>query len=72
MAVTDINGEDRLVQRTFAEHLEKVLGWESVYAYNAETFGPQSTLGRGVHQPADGLRDEMKAGDFLAALQTLR
>ena len=32
MALTDSNSEDRLVQRTFAEHLEKVLGWESVYA----------------------------------------
>ena len=31
--ITDINSEDRLVQRTFAEHLEKVLGWESVYVY---------------------------------------
>ncbi|MDI6809502.1 MAG: hypothetical protein QME66_11055 [Candidatus Eisenbacteria bacterium] len=46
MAITDINSEDRLVQRTFAEHLEKVLGWESVYAYNNETFGPQGMLGR--------------------------
>jgi len=27
MAYTDINSEDRLVQATFAEHLEKVLGW---------------------------------------------
>ena len=32
MAYTDINSEDRLVQATFAEHLEKVLGWDSVYA----------------------------------------
>lgn len=39
MALTDINSEDRLVQQTFAEHLEQVLGWESVYAYKAETFG---------------------------------
>ncbi|MGH8589441.1 MAG: type I restriction enzyme endonuclease domain-containing protein [Gammaproteobacteria bacterium] len=31
--ITDINNEDRLVQQTFAEHLEKALGWESVYAY---------------------------------------
>jgi type I restriction enzyme, R subunit len=46
MAYTDINSEDRLVQATFAEHLEKVLGWESVYAWNDETFGPGSTLGR--------------------------
>ncbi len=46
MAITPINGEDRLVQKTFAEHLEKVLGWDSVYAYKAETFGPDGTLGR--------------------------
>ena len=46
MAVTGINGEDRLVQATFAMHLEKVLGWDSVYAWNDETFGPDGTLGR--------------------------
>ena len=46
MAYTDINSEDRLVQATFAEHLEEVLGWESVYAWNDETFGPGGTLGR--------------------------
>ncbi len=46
MAVTPINGEDRLVQATFARHLEQVLGWESVYAFNDETFGPTGTLGR--------------------------
>jgi len=46
MAYTDINSEDRLVQQTFAEHLEGVLGWESVYADKAETFGPEGTLGR--------------------------
>jgi len=38
--------EDTLVQQTTAEYLEKELGWESVYAYNQETFGPDSTLGR--------------------------
>lgn len=47
MAITPINSEDRLVQATFAEHLEKVLEWESVYAWNDETFGPGGTLGRG-------------------------
>jgi len=30
----------------FAEHLEQVLGWDSVYAWNQETFGPVGTLGR--------------------------
>ena len=32
MAFTDINSEDRLVQKTFAEHLHDKLGWESAYA----------------------------------------
>ena len=46
MAYTDINSEDRLVQTTFAEYLEKTLGWDSVYAWNQESFGPSGTLGR--------------------------
>ena len=46
MAITPINSEDRLVQATFAEHLERVLGWDSSYAWNEETFGPDGTLGR--------------------------
>jgi type I restriction enzyme R subunit len=46
MAYTGINSEDRLVQATFAEHLKTVHGWESVYAWNDETFGPTGTLGR--------------------------
>lgn len=25
--ITDIHSEDRLVQQTFAEHLERALGW---------------------------------------------
>ncbi len=46
MSLTDINSEDRLVQQTFADHLEKELRWENVYAWNRETFGPGGTLGR--------------------------
>lgn len=57
MAYTDINSEDRLVQATFAEHLEKVLGWESVYAWNQETFGPEGTLGRASEREAVLVRD---------------
>jgi type I restriction enzyme R subunit len=38
--------EDTLVQQTTAEYLEQKLGWESVYAYNDEDFGPDSLLGR--------------------------
>jgi type I restriction enzyme, R subunit len=44
--ITGINSEDRLVQQTFADHLRDRLGWDSVYAYNDETFGPTGTLGR--------------------------
>ncbi len=38
--------EDRLVQKTTAEYFESELGWNSVYAYNAEDFGQDSLLGR--------------------------
>ncbi len=38
--------EDTLVQQTTAEYLEERLGWQSVYAYNNENFGPDSLLGR--------------------------
>jgi len=38
--------EDTLVQQTTADYLRDQLGWESVYAYNEETFGPEGTLGR--------------------------
>src|SRR5262249_52418450 len=43
---TGVNSEDRLVQKTFADHLQQMLGWDSIYAHNAETFGPTGTLGR--------------------------
>jgi type I restriction enzyme R subunit len=38
--------EDTLVQQITAEYLRQQLGWESVYAYNNEDFGPDSLLGR--------------------------
>jgi type I restriction enzyme, R subunit len=65
MALTSINSEDRLVQATFAEHLKDKLGWESVYAWNDETFGPGGTLGR-----AD-TREAVLTRDLRAALQRL-
>ena len=57
MAVTSINSEDRLVQETFADHLERTLGWECVYAWNRETFGPDGTLGRADTKEAVLTRD---------------
>jgi type I restriction enzyme, R subunit len=44
--------EDTLVQETTADYLQQKLGWESVYAYNSETFGPEGTLGRADEQEA--------------------
>ncbi len=57
MAVTSINSEDRLVQVTFAQHLEQALGWDSIYAWNQETFGPDGTLGRANTKEAVLTRD---------------
>ena len=57
MAYADINSEDRLVQATFAAHLETVLGWDSVYAWNQETFGATGTLGRTNERDAVLVRD---------------
>src|ERR1019366_7447406 len=63
--ITDINSEDRLVQYTFAEHLHDALDWDSVYAYNTETFGPNGTLGRASE------RDVVLVRDLRAALAEL-
>ena len=38
--------EDTLVQQTTTNYLRDKLGWDSVYAYNKETFGPDGLLGR--------------------------
>lgn len=38
--------EDTLVQQTTVNYLHNQLGWESVYAYNQETYGPEGLLGR--------------------------
>lgn len=61
MAYTDINSEDRLVQQTFAQHLEQQLGWDSVYAWNQETFGPTGTLGRSSERDMVLVRDLREA-----------
>ncbi|MFP4420909.1 MAG: type I restriction endonuclease subunit R [Desulfococcaceae bacterium] len=57
--------EDALVQRTIADYLETQLGWESAYAWNRETFGPDGTLGR------ESERDVLLLRPLLAKLQEL-
>jgi type I restriction enzyme R subunit len=42
--------EDTLVQQITADYLQQQLGWESVYAYNNEDFGPDSLLGRASYR----------------------
>lgn len=66
MALTDINSEDRLVQQTFADHLEHELQWESIYAWNQETFGPGGTLGRHSEQ------DVILRGHLTDAIRSMR
>lgn len=65
MAFTDINSEDRLVQETFANHLRDELGWESVYAFDRETFGPRGMLGR------LSVQDAVLPGELRVALARL-
>jgi type I restriction enzyme R subunit len=65
MALTPINSEDRLVQATFATHLKDNLGWESIYAWNDETFGPDGTLGR------KDTTESLLTRDLRAALERL-
>ena len=81
MAITSINSEDRLVQATFAGHLEKELGWDSVFAWNQETFGPDGTLGRSdtkgavltrdLHSALERLNPELPEAAIEDALRTL-
>ena len=63
--ITDINSEDRLVQRTFAEHLGQRFGWDSAYAYNTEVLGPGGSLGRSTE------RDVVLLSDLRVALARL-
>jgi type I restriction enzyme, R subunit len=63
--ITDINSEDRLVQKTFADHLHDPLGWDSAYAYNDETFGPNGMLGRANERETVLLRDLSAALELL-------
>jgi type I restriction enzyme R subunit len=55
--ITNVNSEDRLVQKTFAEHLEEVHGWRNVYAFNTEVLGPDGTLGRSSEREVVLVRD---------------
>ena len=42
--------EDRLIQKSAAELMEKELGWTSVYAYDNEVLGEKGTLGRSTYK----------------------
>lgn len=45
------------MQATFATHLKDKLGWDTLYAWNEETFGPEGTLGRASTSEAVLTRD---------------
>jgi type I restriction enzyme, R subunit len=59
--ITGINSEDRLVQKTFADYLHDALGWDSIYGFNTETFGPAGTLGRANEREVVLVRDLREA-----------
>lgn len=65
--ITDTNSEDRLVQQTFAQHLRDKLGWESVYAWKEENFGPSGTLGRAGLACCSGAANCLGRGRWNAA-----
>src|SRR3990170_8940751 len=62
--MTSLN-EDTLVQQTTADYLKDHLGWDSVYAYNQETFGDGGLLGRNSD------REVVLTRDLKQALQEL-
>ena len=57
--------EDTLVQQTTADYLRDALGWDSALAWNRETFGPDSLLGRAND------REVVLTRDLRAALRRL-
>lgn len=58
--------EDRLIQKSAAELLEKELGWTSVYAYDKEVLGENGTLGRNSYH------EVLLGGRFRKALKKLK
>ena len=63
MATTSSNpySEDNNIQEPAARLMEEHLGWRSVYAFNAETFGPGSLLGRSSPRAVGRGRDRGRA-----------
>ena len=57
--------EDKLIQASAAELLEKELGWTSVYAFDNEMLGVNGTLGRTSYH------EVLLIGRFCKALKTL-
>ena len=57
--------EDRLIQKSTAELLEKELGWTSVYAFDKEVLGKNGTLGR------ESYKEVLLTRHFCKALKNL-
>jgi hypothetical protein len=64
--ITEINSEDRAVQRTFAEYSRQKLGRDSLYALNRESFGPDSLPGR------ESIREVVLARDLRTAIEKIK
>ena len=57
--------EDKLIQQSTADFLEKELGWKSVYAFDQEILGENGTLGRNSYN------EVLLAGHLRQALKRL-
>ena len=57
--------EDKMIQETTANFMERELGWVSIYAFEQETLGPNGTLGRSNYH------EVLLKRHFLKALKTL-
>ena len=57
--------EDKLIQASAADLLEKELGWTSVYAFDSEVLGVNGTLGRTSY------KEVLLTGRFTKALKSL-
>lgn len=58
--------EETQVQQTTAEYLQQKLGWDLMYAYNNEDFGPDSLLGHACERdivPTRPLRRKITKGE---------
>ncbi len=64
--ITEISSEDRAVPQAFAHYPRQKLGWDSLYAVNQESFGPDSLPGR------ESMREVVLARKLRTAIEKIK